>query len=256
MHLRYRLAMPLVALSLALAFAPAMAAKTNPVPPPVNGGTLPPFDAVQGTAACQLGQPGASQAFQWFFPSDDYYYTFVNAADCGCPDGILPLVAHWVLFWPATCNINVQVWMVKAIESPPASGCYIPDAGNDPPDPTAGETLCGPTAMFPITGTGLVDHAVPFASCAAVTGPAFLLWKIVNNIDCTVSGGALDSPVIVVDGSPDPCVSYNGFLGGPPAEMPSGFGFPGNTTMYLDSDCAPPTKSMPSTWGKVKTLYR
>ena len=31
MHLSYRLAMPLVALSLALAFAPAMAAKT-PVP--------------------------------------------------------------------------------------------------------------------------------------------------------------------------------------------------------------------------------
>ena len=81
------------------------------------------------------------------------------------------------------------------------------------------------------------------------------MWKIESNIDCTVSGGALDSPAIVVDGTPDPCVSYNGFQGGPPAEMPSSFGFPGNTTMYLDADCCI-VKTMPSTWGKVKTLYR
>jgi hypothetical protein len=254
MHLRYRFAMPLVALSLALAFAPAMAAKTNPVPAPLNGGTLPPLDGVSGTSACTLGQQGASQAFQWFFPSDDYYYTFINAADCGCVNGIQPLLAHWVLFWPATCTINVQAWVVKAIDS--GGGCYVPDAGNDPPDPTLAETLCGPTAVFPITGTSLTDHAVPFTPCAPITGPAFILWKIVNNVDCSVSGGALDSPAIVVDGSPDPCVSYNGFLGGPPAEMPGSFGFPGNTTMYLDSECAVITKTMPSTWGKVKTLYR
>ena len=252
MHLRYRLAMPLVALSLALAFAPAMAAKPSHVPAPVNS-SLPAPSVVTGSSQCTMGQTGASQAFQWFFPSDDYYYTFIDPSTC-CPNGIDNLVAHWLLYWTAPCNINVQVWMVKAVPNGP--GCFVPDAGNDPPDPTAAETLCGPTAVFPITGVGLVDHVIPLPPCACINEPAFVLWKIVNNIDCTVSGGSLDNPNIVVDGSPDPCVSYNGFLGGPPNEMPSSFGFPGNTSMYVDADCCIVTKSLPSSWGKLKTLYR
>lgn len=251
MRLRYRIAPPLIAITLALAFSPALAERGVPVPVP---GQLPALENHSSGGSCVLGQTGATQAFVWFFPSDDYYYTFVDFSQCGCSAGVDGLVAHWALFWPTQCSINVQAWIVKAVDT--GGGCYAPDAGTDPPDPTSTETLCGPTPVFTITGSGLVDHSVPLPPCACLSGPAFILFKIVNNINCPESGGALSSPAIVVDSSADPCVSYNGFLGGPPAEMPSAFGFPGNTTMFVDATCCDPTPTLPGSWGQLKTIYR
>ena len=67
----------------------------------------------RGRLSVRWDRQGASQAFQWFFPSDDYYYTFIDhnvsaTEPTCCPDGIANLIAHWVLFWPVQCNINVK----------------------------------------------------------------------------------------------------------------------------------------------------
>jgi len=253
MHLRYRFALSLVALSLALT-APAMAAKISN---PSFQGNVPALSSAQGTAAdCSQGYTDLAAEGQWYFPQDDYYYSFVNPLTC-CPNGVENLVAHWIQYWPnPTCTINVQAWIVKAIDS--GGGCYIPDAGIDPPDPTGAETLLGPTIVFPISGgdNAVIDHFVPIPPGPCVQERFFVLWKIVSNVNCTVSGGALDNPHIVLANfnAPDPCASYNGFLGNPPGEN-SALGLPGNTTIYVESDCCI-VKTLPSTWGKVKTLYR
>lgn len=253
MKLRYRLAMPLVALSLALAFSPALATKTTPIPTALPGG---PSSITGSSAFCQLGQTGASGTAIWFYAVDDYYYTFIDPATCGCPAGLTNLTANWMLFYTEACTMDLQVWVVKAIDS--GGGCYIPDAGGDPPDPTAAETLCGPTAIVSQPGAGIFTHSValPPCDCLANGQPAFILFKIVGPGNCPVADGVLNSPQIVFDDSPDPCVSYNGFLGGAPAEMTTTFGFPGNVTMWVDADCCQPTPTLPGTWGNLKTLYR
>jgi hypothetical protein len=256
MHLRYRLALPMIALTLALAVAPAMAAKTGPVPVTVPDGIFP-SDLNVTAPPCDLGEVGASAAFLWFFPSDDYYYTFFDPAACGCPEGVTSFVANWALFYPTPCEITAEVWVIPAIDA--GGGCYVPDHAAAPPDPTS--ILCGPSGVVTLDGSagGLVVHSVPLPACPCLANgaKAFVLFKIVGPGTCPVSGGTLDSPAIVVDGVPEPCVSYNGFLGGPPAEMPSSFGFPGNTTMWITPGvCCGITDALPNSWGRLKTLYR
>lgn len=156
--------------------------------------------------------------------------------------------------------IDVQVWILGAIESSPGSGCYIPDGPFSPPDPPS--ALCGPTAVVTLDGTagGLVDHSIPLPPCTCLANgqKAFVLIKIVAPGTCSVDpgSGALNSPAIVVDATPDPCVSYNAFPGsGGPLDM-LGFGFPGNNVMWIEPECCPPTSSLPGSWSRLKTLYR
>lgn len=254
MQLRYRFAVPLVALSLALAFSPALAAKPAPVPLAIPGGALP-GTAINGTSsACSIGQTTANAAYIWFFPSDDYYYTFFDPATCGCGP-TQNYVANWALFWQVPCQIQAQVWILPAQDL--GGGCYVPVTAPSPPDPTNG--LCN-SAVVTLDGSagGLQVHSVPLpAACNCLQGPFFVMFKIIAAPGCPVNAqGALDSPAIVVDASPDNCVSYNAYPGsGGPIDMVPGFGFPGNTTMWVDVDCCI-TPTLPGTWGKLKTLYR
>jgi hypothetical protein len=257
MRLRYPLALPIVAICLALGVSPALAARPTLVPLP---GIEFPQQGINGTSeVCNLGQDVAGSAYIWFYTSDDYYYTFFDPATCGCPGGLTDHVAHWFLFWPQQCQINVQAWIVKAIESPPGSGCYVPDNGGaDPPDPAGSEILCGPSAIQTITGGGLVNHAITLPSCDCLANgqKAFVLFKIVNNVNCPETDGVLDSPALVVDGTPDNCVSYNSFFGGPAYDMVADFGVPGNTSMWVAPNCCEPTPTLPGSWGRMKTWYR
>lgn len=259
MPLRYRLALPLIAICVALAISPALAAKPAPIAVPLPAGAVPQPDGTTGTnSACQLGQIGAAQAAAWFFPSDDYYYTFFDPTQCGCPNGILNLTAHWSLFWQTPCSINVQVWILNAIQTSP--GCYVPDTAPSPPDPTNG--ICN-SAIVTLDGSagGLIDHTVPLpCQCINDGQPKFVLFKIVSSGNCPLDpggGGFLTSPLIVFDSSPDLCTSYNAYSGsGGPLDMVPNFGFPGNVTMSVEADCCGVVPTLPGTWGKLKTLYR
>ena len=257
MQLRYRLALPLIALSLVLAMSPALASKSAPVAVPIPGGALPQPTGTNGTSSvCALGQTSADAAYVWFFPSDDYYYTVFDPAACGCPNGqIQNLHAHWALFWQTPCQITVQAWILNAIQTGP--GCYIPDTGPSPPDPTS--FICT-SAVVTLDGSagGLINHDVPLPDCQCVGGgPKFVLFKIISSPGCPQNAGALTSPAIVVDATPDLCTSYNAFSGsGGPVDMIPGFGFPGNTTMWVEADCCGVTPTLPGSWGQIKTLYR
>lgn len=260
MQLRYRNVLPLVAICLSIAVAPALASRPAPTPVSVPGGVLPAPTGTTGTnATCSLGQTFANAAYIWFFPSDDYYYTLFDPATCGCASGkVRNYVAHWALFWPQGCMIHAQVWILPAQQTAP--GCYVPVTGvaGTPPDPTAG--LCN-SAVVLLDGTpgGLIDHAVPLpATCNCLNGgPFFVLFKLIDSPGCPVRpDGALDSPAIVVDATPDLCTSYNSFLGGAPQDMVAAFTFPGNTTMWVDVDCCDVVPTLPGSWGKIKTIYR
>lgn len=260
MHLRFRNILPLVVVCLALAVAPAFAARPAPSLVPMPGGALPSVDVTSGASAtCALGQtgPGVS-AFIWFFPSDDYYYTYFDPAACQCAGGITNLVVNWQLFWPTPCSIDVQAWILPSVN--PTGGCDVPDTAPSPPNPAA-PILCGPGPITTITGaaTGVPeDHLIPLPDCLCLSSaPGFILVKIVGNQNCPVrSDGALGSPAIVVDNTPGPCTSYNAFAGsGGPIDMLT-FGFPGNNVMWVNADCCPPTPTLPGSWGMLKTLYR
>jgi len=250
MPLRYRVALLLLAVCIPIAMSPAFAARPAPVRV-----ALPHPTQINGTnGSCFLGQTVADAAYIWFFPSDDYYYTFFDPTACGCAL-VKNYVAHWVLFWPTPCQIHAQVWILPAVNV--GGGCYVPNTAASPPDPTTG--LCN-SAIVLLDGSagGLIDHTVPLpAGCDCLNGPFFVLFKIVDS-QCPIdpSSGALSSPAIVVDNTPDPCISYNAYPGsGGPVDMVPNFGFPGNTTMFVEADCCV-VPNLPGTWGKLKTLYR
>ncbi len=262
MQLRYRSVLSLVAVCLALAAAPAFAAKTSPTMVPLpEGSFLPPVGEINGPAsACQLGPTAAAGFATWFFPADDYYYSFFDPAACGCPGGITNFVAHWSLLWSTPCTINVRAWIVPAVQTAP--GCYVPGGPISPPDPAT--SLCGPTALITLDGGaagGLINHAIPLPQCACLDNgeKAFVLIEIVSSSpNCVLDQGALTSPAIVYGPSPAlTCTSYNAYPGsGGPVDIVPVFGFPGNMTMWVEPDCCGVTPTLPGSWGMLKTLYR
>ena len=257
MQLRYRFALPLAAICcLAFAVAPALAAKPVLTPQALpNGAYLPPGNEI--SSVCNLGQTGpALGSAIWFFPSDDYYYTVFDPAQCGCAAGMTNLVAHWTLNWTVPCSIFVQAWILPAVQTSP--GCYVAVTPPSPPDPPS--ALCGPSEVTLLDGAagGLITHSIPLPPCNCLANgqKAFVLVKIVSGGSCPQSGGALVSPEIVFDGTPDPCTSYNAYPGsGGPVDLLT-FGFPGNMMMSVEADCCTPTPTLPGSWGTLKTLYR
>jgi len=242
-----------VTLSLVLAMSPALAANR---PSPVPRRPLPAPSSASGTnSACSLGQTAFNNSYPWFYPSNDYYYTFFDPTTCNC-NLTKSYVAHWMLYWVVPCQFHVQVWVVPAVNV--GGGCYVPGGGAVPPDPSS--PLCSSSvALLDGSAGGFVDHAVPLpAGCDCLDGPFFVVFKIIDSPGCPVDpeNGALTSPAIVVDNTPSPCVSYNAYAGSAGFEdLVVKWGFPGNTTMYVEADCCV-TPTLPGTWGKIKTLYR
>jgi hypothetical protein len=251
---RYRIILPIVAMLLALIIAPAFAAKpktmTHPAVSIPAGTPRHEVGFVSSTAAvCQLGQPNANFQYPWLYPPDDWYSTFIDPDLCGCPNGVNLTAAHWILNWTSACQIdNVIVEVDAAVETSPGSGCWVPDFAT---------VLCGPvTTSLSSASPQILDHSIPL-TCTCLTQKAFITFKLPTTGNCpTNPDGTLASPLYVFDNTADACTSYNTFPGsGGPVDMLT-FGFPGNTSMYVEADCCPSTATIRETWGKVRTLYR
>lgn len=245
MSLRYRSVLPLVAVCLALAVAPAFAAKSLTDIKPLGNAPVP--NATINSADCQTGQTGpVAFSIQFIFPPNDEYYTLLDPAGC-CPGGATALTfAHAILNWPSPCQIPVAVSILGATGDPL---CPVPDPNN---------VICPPT-VYVLDGSagGVIQHDFPLPGGCCIQGKAFLKIDFINNGNCTPTPGGLDAPRLITDNTPDACTSYNFYPGDPVfRDLVSFYGFPGNPVMWADGHCCGATPTIPSSWGSVKSLYR
>ena len=250
MQLRYRSVLPLVAVCIALAVAPAFAAK-EPTSLGTPGSSQTPIKLGQiqgGAPLCQLGiLPPSANAYGYILPPDDGYYTLMDPANCGaCPAAYRATVAHTELFFTGACQIPVTVGLVAAQELQP--GCWSPN-------PFA--PLCAPASYVVNDGGQLntcVDYALALDPSCCFQGKAFLLIEF-DQGTCPTSRPAFCGPA-----SCSNCTQYNFYPGvGAPGDdlcaVLTPFGLTGNV-MYADVECCGPTPTMPGSWGKLKTMYR
>jgi len=241
----------LVAVSLALGFAPAFAAKPAPTPltPPGGFPVQNPTGSVSGTTECNLGvlgPPGAT--FAYVLPPDDAYYTLINPATCGgCQaDNRLLTVAHLELSFTAPCEIPVTVSIVPAIDV--GGGCFAPNL--------LAPAVCEPV-QYVITDNGVtgqcVDYSLPVTVGCCIDGPAFL------HIEFDQGSCPNGRPLFCGPGACSNCTQYNFYpgvgQGGDDLCAILSNNLKGSI-MYVESTCCSPTSTAPRTWGKLKTLYR
>jgi hypothetical protein len=234
MHLRRRFVLPLVAICLALAVAPALAAKPVPSLIPSPAGT--PVDHQIGNVTsipttCQLGVVGPSiGSFGYVDPPDDVYYTLLNPANCPtCPgDKYRLTTAHLLLYFTEPCNIQVTVSVVPAVESSP--GCFAP---NRVPPP-----ICPPTTYLVDDGGALeqnldVQFAMPADCC--ISGPAFLVFEFDEG---TCAEGR---PRFLTPASCNNCTQYNVYPLKPSGDDLCAVLSPNlhGPIMYADAECCP-----------------
>ena len=132
MQLRYRSVLSLVAVCLALAVAPAFAAKPEPTPlaPPTGPSVQIQLGSITSTLTpCDLGVlPPSANAYGYILPPDDGYYTLINPGT-NCPachqNGRLLTTAHMQLYFTEPCEIPVTISVVPAVEVTP--GCLGPN---------------------------------------------------------------------------------------------------------------------------------
>lgn len=257
MQLRYRSVLPLVAVCLALAIAPAFAAKNEPTPlaPPTGPiGSIELGSVTSTAAACAMGVlPPAANAYGYILPPDDQYYTLINPNQCpschpGYPgDGRLLTAAHMALFFDSPCSIPVKVSITPATLNP--AGCYEPNPFAPP--------IC-PPVQYVINDGGFlnqcVDYSLPLPAGCCINGPVFLT-IIFDQGTCPNSRPAFCGPPAC-----QPCTQWNfypgaSFPGDDLCVLLTPYGLTGNI-MYVDSECCLPTSTAPGSWGMLKTLYR
>lgn len=250
MQLRYRSVLPLVAMCLALAIAPAFAEKSpTSVGPASTSQQSIKYGEITGGTLCQLGiVPPAALQFGYILPPDDAYFTLMNPANCGsCPgNSYRATAAHVLHSFTAPCEIPVTVGLVAANENAP--GCFSPN-------PFA--PLCTPTTYTINDGgvtTPCVDYELALDPSCCFTGPVFLMIEY--------DGGTCPSgrPAFCGPASCSNCTQYNYYPG---ATFPGDdlcvvltpFGVFG-INMWADIECCPATPTTPDSWGKLKTMYR
>jgi hypothetical protein len=254
MQLRYRNVLPLVAICLALAIAPAFAAKPQPTQAGTPSGTQHEIKLgeTQGTANtnCQLGvPPPAFTAFGYILPPDDEYYQLINPADCaGCNGGpVLLTAAHIALYFTAPCQIPVTVMVRPAITLGP--GCLGPNPFGAP--------ICAP-AEYQVNDGGIlndcVDYSFPLPAACCLQGPAFLEFQF-DQGTCATSRPAFCGPASCVN-----CQQYNfypgaSFPGDDLCAVLTPFGVYG-INIWADATCCGATPTHNGSWGQLKTLYR
>jgi hypothetical protein len=257
MQLRYRSVLPLVAVCLALAIAPAFAAK----PQPTQAGTATGVQheihlgEIQGAANtnCKLGVDPITNppftAFGYILPPDDEYYQLINPADCvGCNGGPLLLqTAHILLFFTEPCQIPVLVTVRPAVTITP--GCLGPNPFAAP--------ICAPT-QYSVSDGGVfstcVDYQFAMPAGCCIDGPAFLEFQF-DQGSCANSRPAFCGP--------DHCANCNQYNYYPGASFPGDdlcavltpFGVYG-INMWADVTCCGATPTHNGSWGQLKTLYR
>jgi hypothetical protein len=251
MHLRYRFVLPLVAICLALAVAPALAAKSVPTLTPTQpSGPAHQVGTIQTTPTCQAGVlPPAVGAFGYILPPNDAYYTLIlpNSACGPCPGGAYLLTAaHVQLYWTEACQVVLNLSIVGATEQYP--GCLGPNPF---------DIKCLPTT-YTLNDAGSLnacnDYVLPLPAACCVNGPVFLAIEF-NQSSCPPN-----RPAFCYPGSCTNCTQYNIYPGSPPqgddlCQVLSPFGIYG-VIMYVDATCCVPVPTLPGSWGKMKTLYR
>lgn len=252
MHLRYRSVLPLVAVCLALAIAPAFAAKPQPNKLTQSGAPIEShINSI--TTTCELGVDPLSNppagAFGYILPPDDEYYQLIDPAQCaGCDAaGVLLSNAHVLLYFTAPCQIPVTVAVLPAIVLAP--GCLAPNPFAAP--------IC-PPATYTINDGGFanecVDYQFPIPSGCCLVGPAFLEIRF-DQGTCPTS-----RPAFCAAATCNNCTQYNyypgaAFPGDDLCAILSPFGI-GAINMWADATCCGNTPTLPGSWGKLKTLYR
>jgi len=252
MQLRYRSVLPLVAFCLALAVAPALAAKPQPskvgTPSEIHSAT--PAPGITNTN-CQLGvPPPVATAFGYILPPDDEYYQLIDPATgcAGCNGGPLLLTtAHIALYFTAPCQIPVTVMVRPAIQLAP--GCLGPNPFGSP--------ICNPTE-YQVNDGGIlgdcVDYQFALPAACCLQGPAFLEFQF-DQGTCPTSRPAFCGPASCTN-----CQQYNFYPG---ATFPGDdlcavltpFGVYG-INMWVDATCCGATPTHNGSWGQLKTLYR
>ncbi len=256
MQLRYRSILPLVAVCLALAIAPAFAAKPTPAPmatPEGAPGVHPIGEVSALPPVCTLGvlSPPAS-AFGYILPPDDVYYTLLNTANCpSCGAvGYRATTAHVLLFFTEPCNIPVTVSLAPAFDDD-GDGCFTPNPFAPP--------LC-PPIQYVINDGGVlnscVDYQLPLDPTCCFSGRAFVVFEF-DQGSCVAGRPGFCSPG---PGGCSNCTQYNyypgaGFPGDDLCVVLSPFGFYG-INMFADLECCGVVPTLPGSWGLLKTLYR
>lgn len=251
MHLRHRLVVPLAAVCLTLAIAPAFAAKPDPTSVGPAGPVIQLGTINSGAALCQLGVLGPPGSL-WtglFFPPADEYFTLLDPRQCPTchQDGYVLTNAHLQIFFPNPCALTLEVSIVPAYETTP--GCWTPNPF-DPP-------ICGPVA-YQLSDGGVInqclDFSLPISAACCITGPVFLEFELTGG-NCAGGEPGVCAPLACQN-----CTQYNYYPG---ATFPgtdlcvygAPFGFNG-IVMYADAECCSPTPTLPESWGMLKTLYR
>lgn len=252
MQLRYRNVLPLVAVCLALAVAPAFAAKPDPTPmaPPSGPSHQHEVGSINSTPVnCKMGVLGPpANAYGYILPPDDGYYTLLRPSQCpACHnDGYLLTTAHMELFFDAPCQIPVTISVVPADLSDPA--CPKPNPFAPP--------ICQPVQYIISDNTlnQCVDYALPMPAGCCINGPAFLVIEF-DQGTCPTGRPAFCGPAAC-----NLCTQYNFYPGvGAPGDDLCAILAPHALTgniMYVDATCCSPTSTAPGSWGMLKTLYR
>lgn len=194
-------------------------------------------------ATCQLGVLGTpTYTFDYFFPPNDNYLTYLNPADCTACGGapLMYTVAHALLYFPSSpCPSSISVSVVGAVGDPL---CRVPNLA---------DVKC-PALTYDVSvpAAGLYDVALSLPPGCCVTGDAFLDFTI-NALACNTSA---TRPRLVLQADCVPCISYNVWSGGTD-EFCNDVQAP-NPIMYADAECCQVVPTREKSWGRLKILYR
>jgi hypothetical protein len=252
LQLRAHAVLPHVAVCLALAVAPAFAAKPEPTPlaPPTAPSVGTPSSTTNSASSCALGVLGPPTiAYAYVLPPNDAYYTLIDPAVCAAfqTENRLLTVAHVELYFTAPCEVPVTVSVVPAIDL--GGGCLAPDPFAPP--------ICPPVNYVVGDGGALgrcVNYALPLPAGCSINGPAFL------HIEFDEGSCPNGRPAFCGPAACSHCTQYNFYPGvGAPGDDLCAVLTPYQLTgpiMYVESTCCLPTSTTPGSWGVLKTLYR
>lgn len=252
MHQRYRLAFTLAAVATVCACTAFAGPKTDRETGPVNT----PVRVMMGTqrsesvqSTCQLGVLGPPVAFlNYLFPPNDQYFTYFDPNSCTpCATRGLELTfADLALRFPAVCSQPVQIAIYGTNGD---VSCPRPDVTN-PLCPPFIVTLTPPAPNLP---NQYYNFQVPMPAGCCVNRPAFLMVNFLSSAPgCATSS---TQPRLVIDGSCDPCTSYNFYLTFEDDLCTDAF-LNGNPLFSVEGDCCNVVPNQKHSWGSLKLHYK
>jgi hypothetical protein len=241
----------LLGLLLAIQVSPAVAERQVIVEPitDILPGQISAGDAIlQFTESCMLGNlnPPAYAITGFVAPPERYKLVFDPANGCSvCPLGVKINTIHVLLQAQVPCEIVMRVDVEAVAEE------GDPNLDPDCPQSSPGAELCSSNwYSVGLPAAGLYDIALPIECDCLRMGSLYLLGFEFESSSCP---SELD---LITDESPTACTSWNNYGAGW-IDVVSGYGLPGNLSVYADAECCtPPTQVDTRTWGELKSLYR